>query len=96
MQTQTPNATIPVAPEIRLRAARPTAKVVWSRAHTRRTAVEVVLFLLLAVGGGLLLYGANFGNNMVHDQLSAQKIYFPPRIIPTTFRASSFGTGIVR
>jgi len=38
-----------------------------------------VLFLVLAVGGGLLLWGANFADNMVHDQLSAQKISFPQK-----------------
>ena len=49
-----------------------------SKAHTRRTAVEVVLVLLLAIGGGLLMWGSRFSTNMVHDQLSAQKISFPP------------------
>jgi hypothetical protein len=47
--------------------------------HTRRTAVEVVLFLLLAVGGSLLLWGSTFAGNMVHDQLASQKIQFPPK-----------------
>ena len=51
---------------------------VFTRAHTRRFAVEAVLFLVLAIGGGLLLWGGHFGNNMVHDQLAAQKIFFPP------------------
>jgi hypothetical protein len=37
-----------------------------------------ILFLVLTVGGGLLLWGSNFANNMVHDQLSEQKISFPP------------------
>jgi hypothetical protein len=47
--------------------------------HTRRTAVEVVLFLLLAVGGALLVWGSTFAGNMVHDQLAAQKIQFPAK-----------------
>src|SRR5436190_14688134 len=38
-----------------------------------------MLFLVLAVGGGLLLWGSNFANNMVHNQLSEQKIAFPPK-----------------
>ncbi|MDQ1465950.1 MAG: hypothetical protein QOH10_365 [Actinomycetota bacterium] len=38
-----------------------------------------MLFLVLGVGGGLLLWGSNFANNMVHTQLSAQKIAFPPK-----------------
>ncbi len=38
-----------------------------------------VLFMVLTVGGVLLLWGANFADNMVHDQLSAQKISFPQK-----------------
>jgi len=49
------------------------------RSHSRRLIVEGVLFLVLAVGGGLLLWGAHFANNMVHQQLSDQKIYFPAK-----------------
>lgn len=52
------------------------------RANTRRLAVEAVVFLVLAIGGGLLLWGANFGNDMVHTQLSAQKITFPAKGSP--------------
>jgi hypothetical protein len=52
---------------------------VFTRAHTRRFAVEAVVFLMLAVGGGLLVWGSSFANNMVHDQLSAQRIFFPPK-----------------
>jgi hypothetical protein len=43
---------------------------------TRRV-VEIVLTLVLGVGGGLLLFGANFGLDMVHSQLNAQQISFP-------------------
>ena len=53
-----------------------------SKMHTRTAAVEAVLFLVLAVGGSLLMWGSNFGTNMVHDQLSAQKISFPPKGSP--------------
>lgn len=42
------------------------------------TAVGFVLALVMAVSGGLLLWGGNFANNSVHDQLAAQKIFFPP------------------
>ena len=38
-----------------------------------------MLFLVLAIGGGLLLWGSNCANNMVHTQLSEQKIAFPPK-----------------
>ena len=50
-----------------------------------RKAIDTVLVLLgaaatvvLVVLGGLLWYGHNFATGMVRDQLSAQKIYFPP------------------
>jgi hypothetical protein len=41
-----------------------------------------VLFLVLSVGSGLLLWGAGFSHNMVHSQLSEQKISFPPKGSP--------------
>ena len=41
-----------------------------------------ILFLVLAIGGGLLLWGSNFANNMVHSQLSEQKITFPAKGSP--------------
>ena len=37
----------------------------------------LVLALVLAVGGGLLLWGHNVVNDQVHTQLAAQKIVFP-------------------
>src|SRR5580700_9006489 len=36
------------------------------------------LAVTLAVAGGLALWGHNFIGNHVHNQLAAQKIYFPP------------------
>jgi hypothetical protein len=55
---------------------------------TRRV-VEVLLTVVLGVGGCLLLFGANFGLNMVHSQLNAQDISFPakgtPALSPTEF-----------
>ena len=45
---------------------------------TRRV-VEIVLTVILGVGGGLLLFGSNFGLNMVHSQLNAQDISFPAK-----------------
>lgn len=50
-----------------------------TRAMARRTAVEAVLFLVLAIGGGLLTWGGNFAHDMVHNQLSQQKISFPAK-----------------
>jgi hypothetical protein len=64
---------------------------VWNWLKTVPTLVIIgsVLFLVLSVGGGLLLWGANFAQNMVHSQLSAEKIVFPPKgdpaLDPATF-----------
>lgn len=38
-----------------------------------------VLFLVLSVGSGLLLWGSGFAHHMVHTQLSEQQIKFPPK-----------------
>ena len=48
-----------------------------TRGHLRRAAVEAVVVVVLMVGGGLLLWGGNFADNMVHDQLTDQRISFP-------------------
>ena len=39
----------------------------------------VVLTVTLLVAGGLAFWGYSFANGRVHDQLAAQKIYFPPK-----------------
>jgi hypothetical protein len=44
--------------------------------------VGSVLFLVLSVGGGLLLWGSGFADNMVHSQLSEQHIQFPAKGSP--------------
>ncbi|MDQ1379666.1 MAG: hypothetical protein QOJ71_385, partial [Actinomycetota bacterium] len=48
-----------------------------------------VLFLVLSVGSGLLLWGSGFARHMVHTQLSEQQIKFPPKgsagLDPTEF-----------
>jgi len=56
----------------------------WNWLKTVPTLVIIgsVLFCVLAVGGGLLLWGANFADNYVHTQLSEQKIVFPPKGSP--------------
>ena len=54
------------------------------RAMRRRTfdilmsAGGAVVVVVLVVAGGLLMWGYTFSDNYVHDQLSAQKITFPP------------------
>jgi hypothetical protein len=42
----------------------------------------MMLTIVLLVAGGLLYWGYSFANNNVHDQLAAQKIYFPPKGSP--------------
>jgi hypothetical protein len=55
---------------------------------TRRV-VEVILVVILGAGGGLALFGAHFGLDMVHSQLAAQDISFPakgsPALTPAEF-----------
>jgi hypothetical protein len=38
-----------------------------------------VMSAILLAAGGLLLWGSTYTHNMVHNQLAAQKIYFPPK-----------------
>jgi hypothetical protein len=51
----------------------------WLKTVPTLAIIGSVLFLVLSVGSGLLLYGANFSHNMVHNQLADQKISFPPK-----------------
>jgi hypothetical protein len=52
---------------------------------SRRTIDNVVssagllVAVVLLAAGGLLVWGHNFVNSQVHDQLAAQKIFFPPK-----------------
>jgi hypothetical protein len=71
--TATPTAATPTSPnDVALR------RTVLGFVATRRT-VEIILTVLLGVGSGLLFFGANFGLNMVHSQLTAQDISFPAK-----------------
>jgi hypothetical protein len=48
----------------------------------RRSFTAIAGFALAAVllaAGGLMLWGSTYTHNMVHNQLAAQKIYFPPQ-----------------
>ena len=38
-----------------------------------------VLSAIVLAAGGLLLWGSTYTHNMVHNQLAAQQIYFPPK-----------------
>jgi hypothetical protein len=44
----------------------------------RIVTLQAVLILVLGFCAGFLFWGSSFVNGMVHDQLVAQKIYFPP------------------
>jgi hypothetical protein len=46
------------------------------------SAAGLVLAAVLAVGGGLMLWGHNFVDNQVSTQLTAQKIVFPAKSNP--------------
>ena len=50
-----------------------------------------VLAAILLAAGGLLLWGSTYTHNMVHNQLAAQQIYFPPK---AAFAHAKAGTGI--
>lgn len=39
--------------------------------------VGIVATVVFAAAGGLLMWGANFSDDYVHDELSAQNIFFP-------------------
>jgi hypothetical protein len=54
----------------------------WLKTVPTLVIIGSVLFLVLAVGSGLLLWGSNFASDMVHSQLSEQKIQFPPKGSP--------------
>lgn len=54
----------------------------WLKSVPTLVTIGTVLFLVLVVGGSLLLWGSGFADNMVHDQLAEQKIQFPPKGSP--------------
>lgn len=61
----------------------------WIKSVPTLVIISSVLFMVLTVGGVLLLWGANFADNVVHSQLSQQKIAFPakgsPALDPSQF-----------
>jgi hypothetical protein len=46
------------------------------------TTAGLILAIILLVAGGLLLWGHSFVDTQVHNQLAAQKIYFPANNSP--------------
>lgn len=42
----------------------------------------LIVAITLIVFGGFLVWGSTFANNQVHDQLAAQKIFFPAKGSP--------------
>jgi hypothetical protein len=55
------------------------------------TAGGVALMVVLIAAGALLLWGANFATNEVHNQLAMQQVYFPKA---ATFAHAKAGTEI--
>jgi len=51
----------------------------WLKTVPTLAIIGSVLFLVLSVGSGLLLWGSGFAHNMVHNQLSEQQIKFPAK-----------------
>ena len=51
----------------------------WLKSVPTLVIIGSVLFLVLSVGSGLLLWGSGFAHNMVHSQLTEQRIQFPPK-----------------
>jgi len=49
------------------------------RSSTLTAIAGFALAAILLAAGGLLLWGSAYTHNMVHNQLAAQKIYFPPK-----------------
>jgi hypothetical protein len=50
------------------------------RSTSRLTAIAgFALAAVLLAAGGLLIWGSTYTHNMVHNQLAAQQIYFPPQ-----------------
>jgi hypothetical protein len=50
------------------------------RRHSHLTAIAgFALAAILLAAGGLLLWGSTYTHNMVHNQLAAQQIFFPPK-----------------
>lgn len=51
----------------------------WLKTVPTLAIIGSVLFLVLAVGSGLLVWGSGFAHNMVHNQLAEQQITFPAK-----------------
>jgi hypothetical protein len=50
------------------------------RRNSHLTAIAgFALAAILLMAGGLLLWGSTYTHNMVHNQLAAQQIFFPPK-----------------
>jgi hypothetical protein len=51
----------------------------WLKTVPTLVIIGSVLFAVLTIGGGLLLWGHSFANNIVHSQLREQNITFPAK-----------------
>ena len=62
------------------------------RRNSHLTAIAgFALAAILLAAGGLLLWGSTYTHNMVHNQLAAQQIFFPPK---AAFAHAKAGTEI--
>ncbi len=61
----------------------------WLKTVPTLVIIGSVLFLVLSIGSGLLLWGSGFAHRMVHNQLAEQQIRFPakgtPALAPNEF-----------
>ncbi len=57
------------------------------------SAVGLVLVVVLLIAGGLLMWGSSYTHNNVHNQLSQQQIFFPPK---AAFEHPKAGTEITK
>jgi hypothetical protein len=69
--------TEPTVAEIPTVATEPVVKVRRRTIDKLLIAVGGVAAIVLAIAGGLLLWGHNFASDYVHDELSSQNIFFP-------------------
>src|SRR5580765_26647 len=68
-----PNAQIPTSREVKSQGGHiMNAAIRW-----RIVSLQTMLVVILAGASGFLFYEGNFVTGMVHDQLVAQKIFFP-------------------
>ena len=77
MSTTTTDRPSPTAPEPTPNSGDHLVQIRRRRLDVLLIAFGIVATLAFAVAGGLLQWGANFADDYVHDELSAQNVFFP-------------------